>query len=88
VPQQLTRKCVVGIESDEERCRALVEDSIALVTALVPALGYEICSRVAKQALAEKRRVADIVLEEKLLTPEQMSRLFCPDAMTAPARFT
>jgi aspartate ammonia-lyase len=82
----LTTKCVVGIEADEERCRALVEDSIGLVTALVPALGYEVCSRVAKQALAQKRRVADIVLEEKLLTPEQIERLFRPEAMTAPIR--
>ncbi len=46
----LTHKCINGIEADEERCRALVEDSIGLVTALVPALGYETCSRVAKQA--------------------------------------
>ena len=68
------------------RCRALVEDSIGLVTALVPTLGYETCSRVAKQALAQNRKVADIVLEEKLLTQEQMSRLLRPDAMTAPAR--
>src|SRR5438132_217592 len=82
----LVRKCVVGIEADRERCRALVEDSIGLVTALVPALGYETCSRVAKQALAQKRKVADIVLEENLLTQEQMSRLLRPDAMTAPAR--
>jgi aspartate ammonia-lyase len=82
----LTNKCVVGIEADEERCRALVEDSIGLVTALVPTLGYEICSRVAKQALAQKRRVADIILEEKLLTPEQLERLFRPEAMTAPLR--
>ena len=51
----LTTKCVVGIEADRERCRALVEDSIGLVTALVPALGYETCSRVAKRALAQKR---------------------------------
>src|SRR3954447_18222372 len=84
----LTKKCVVGIEADRERCRALVEDSIGLVTALVPALGYETCSRVAKRALAEKRRVADIVLEEKLLTQEQMDRLFRPESMTSPARST
>src|SRR6202041_2162288 len=80
----LTRKCVVGIEADEERCRALAQDSIDLLTALVPALGYETCSRVPKQALAQKRRVADIVLEEELLTPEQSERLFRPQAMTAP----
>jgi len=82
----LTKKCVNGIEADRERCRALVDDSIGLVTALVPTLGYETCSRVAKLALAQKRRVADIVLEEKLLTPEQLERLFRPETMTAPAR--
>ena len=80
------QRAVRVLGTHRERCRALVEDSIGLVTALVPALGYETCSRVAKQALAQKRRVADIVLEEKLLTQEQMSRLFRPDAMTAPAR--
>lgn len=82
----LTRKCVNGIEVDQERCQALVDNSIGLVTALVPTLGYETCSRVAKLALAQNRRVADILLEEKLLTPEQLARLFRPDAMTAPAR--
>jgi len=82
----LTRKCVTGIEVDQERCQALLDNSIGLVTALVPTLGYETCSRVAKQALAQNRRVADILLEEKLLTPEQLSRLFRADAMTSPAR--
>ncbi|MGO4711799.1 aspartate ammonia-lyase [Bradyrhizobium sp. 2TAF24] len=82
----LTRKCVNGIEVDQERCQALLDNSIGLVTALVPTLGYETCSRVAKLALAQNRRVADILLEEKLLTPEQLSRLFRADAMTAPAR--
>jgi aspartate ammonia-lyase len=82
----LTRRCVLGIEADHDRCRTLVEDSIGLVTALGPALGYEASSRVAKRALAEKRRVADIVLEEKLLTPEQLDHLLRVEAMTAPSR--
>jgi aspartate ammonia-lyase len=82
----LTRRCVSGIEADRERCKALVEDSIGLVTALNPALGYEASSRVAKRALAEKRRVADIVLEEKLLSPEELERLLKIETMTAPSR--
>src|SRR4051794_14679225 len=82
----LTQRCVLGIEADQERCRSLVEDSIGLVTALGPALGYEASSRVAKRALAEKRRVADVVLEEKLLTPEQLEHLLRIEAMTAPSR--
>lgn len=82
----LTNRCVSGIEADRERCLALVEDSIGLVTALGPTLGYEASSRVAKRALAEKRKVADIVLEEGLLTREQLDRLLQIEAMTAPLR--
>ena len=55
------------------------------VTALVPALGYETCSRIAKQALAENRRVADIVLEEGLLDQGTIDLLLRAEAMTSPA---
>ena len=64
----------------------LVEDSIGLVTALVPALGYETCSRIAKQALAQKRRVADIVLEEGLLAEARLNELLRLETMTRPSR--
>jgi len=84
--ETLTTRCVNGIEADRERCRALVEDSIGLVTALGPTLGYEASSRVAKRALNERRKVADIVLEEGLLTREQLDELLKPEAMTAPSR--
>jgi len=77
---------VNGIEADRERCRALVEDSIGLVTALNPTLGYEASSRVAKRALSEKRKVADIVLEEGLLTRAQLDELLKLESMTAPSR--
>ena len=82
----LTTRCVNGIEADRERCLALVEDSIGLVTALGPTLGYETSTRIAKRALAEKRRVADIVLEEGLLTQLQLDDLLSIEAMTAPLR--
>lgn len=80
------RRCVSGIEADRERCRALVNDSIGLVTALVPVLVYETCSRIAKQALERKCKVSDIVLEEKLLSPEHMATIFRAEAMTMPLR--
>ena len=82
----LTTRCVHGIEADRERCVALVEDSIGLVTALGPALGYEVSSRVARRALAEKRKVADVVLEEGLLTRDQLEQLMRIEAMTVPLR--
>ena len=61
-------RCIRGITADRERCRSLAINSIGIVTALNPILGYEVCSRVAKTALETDRGVVDIVLEEKLLT--------------------
>ncbi|GAC1336914.1 MAG: aspartate ammonia-lyase [Beijerinckiaceae bacterium] len=82
----LTNRCIIGIEADRERCLDLVENSIGLITALGPSLGYEVSSHIARRALAEKRKVADIVLEEKLLTREQLEELLRIEAMTAPSR--
>jgi aspartate ammonia-lyase len=82
----LTRRCVVGIEADRERCLALVEDSIGLITALGPALGYETSSRIARRALDERRRVADLVLEEGLMSEAELKEALGLEAMTRPAR--
>lgn len=82
----LTLRCVEGIEADREHCLDLVENSVGLVTALGPTLGYEATSRIAKRALFERRRVADIVLEEQLLSREQLDLLLRIETMTAPSR--
>jgi aspartate ammonia-lyase len=82
----LTTRCITGIEADRERCMSLVENSIGLVTALGPTLGYEATSRVAKRALKENRRVGDIVLEESLLTQTELDELLRIEAMTGPSR--
>ncbi|MCV9999356.1 aspartate ammonia-lyase [Pararhizobium sp. YC-54] len=81
-----TTRCVSGIEADRDRCRALLDDSTALVTALGPALGYETSSRIAKRALAQGRRVADIVREEGLLSEERLETLLTAETMIAPLR--
>jgi aspartate ammonia-lyase len=84
----LTKRCIAGIEADQERCRRLVVESIGIVTALNPVLGYEACSRVAKRALQENRAVTEIVVEEGLLTAEQVEKLLTPETMTQPSRAT
>jgi aspartate ammonia-lyase len=82
----LTKRCVVGIEADQERCRRLAVESIGIVTALNPVLGYDACSRVAKRTLQENRAVTEIVVEEGLLTAEQVEKkLLTPEAMTQPS---
>jgi aspartate ammonia-lyase len=82
----LTSRCVNGIEADRERCLGLVENSIGLVTALGPVLGYEACSRIAGRALDEGRTIAEVVLEEGLLTETKLNELLRLEAMTRPSR--
>jgi aspartate ammonia-lyase len=82
----LTIRCIKGITANRQHCLDTVNNSIALVTALGPTLGYEASSHVAKRALSENRRVRDIVLEEGLLTMEVIDDLLCVEAMTRPSR--
>ncbi len=80
----LRERCIVGITANKERCREMVMNSIGLVTALVPTLGYEACSEIAKKALKTNGSVYDIVLEEGYLSKEDLDRLLSPEAMLQP----
>ena len=80
----LTRRCIQGITANRERCRYLVEHSIGLVTALNPYIGYENSTRIAKKALETNRSVAELVLEEGLLSREQLEDILKPERMTSP----
>ncbi|HEX8851313.1 MAG TPA: aspartate ammonia-lyase [Gemmatimonadaceae bacterium] len=80
----LRERCVVGITANPDRMRRFVEHSIGIVTALVPAIGYERATDIAKTALETGRGVYDIVMERGLLTREQLDRILNPEAMTAP----
>jgi aspartate ammonia-lyase len=80
----LTTRCIRGITANRERCRDMVEHSIGIVTALVPALGYERSSRLAKEALETGRPVRELALEKGWLSAEELDRLLSPEAMTRP----
>jgi aspartate ammonia-lyase len=80
----LREKCVEGITANPDRMRRFVEQSIGIVTALVPVIGYDNAADVAKRALASGQGVYDLVLELGLLTREQLDRILDPEAMTAP----
>jgi aspartate ammonia-lyase len=84
--ETLTRRCILGITANEEHCRRLVEQSVGLVTALNPVLGYETCTRLAKEAIDTNRGVYELVLERKLLTRAELDRLLAPETMLKPSR--
>ena len=80
----LATRCIAGIEANVERCRTMVENSIGLVTALNPVLGYERSAAVAKEALATGGSVYDLVLSKGWLTKDELDEMLKPENMTAP----
>ena len=77
----LRERCVDGITANPDRMRWFVEHSIGIVTALVPVIGYEQASDIARTALQSGRGVFDLVCERGLLTREELDRILDPDAM-------
>jgi aspartate ammonia-lyase len=67
-------------------CRAAVERSIGLVTALVPAIGYEAATELAREAEASGASVYELALSKKLLTRKRLEELLRPEAMVSPRR--
>lgn len=83
----LRAKCVDGITANVDRCRDLVYHSIGLVTALNPYLGYETSTRLAKMALETGKGVYDLVIEENLMSKEELDDVLKPENMIKPRKF-
>jgi aspartate ammonia-lyase len=79
----LRRNCVEGITANVEQCRRLVENSIGLVTALVPVIGYGRATEVAAEALASGKSLAD-VLRGRGLWNDQVAKSLAPERMANP----
>ncbi len=84
----LIHRCINGITANEDVCRAQVEHSIGLVTALNPVLGYETSSEIAKEALETGRGVYELVLERNLLSKEELDEMLKPENMIKPHKLT
>lgn len=77
----LRKNCIDGITVNKERCYNMVINSIGIVTALNPYIGYKNSTKVAKEALASGRSVYDIVLEQGLMSKEKLDEALNPAAM-------
>jgi len=80
----LAERCVRGITANRERLRAMVENSIGIVTALNPYIGYANASAVAAEAHATGGSVYRIVLERGLMSREELDRVMRPEELTRP----
>ncbi len=76
-----TRKCIVGIQANEEKCKEHVLNSTAIITALIPVLGYEKCSEIAEKAKNESTSIKEVILKENLLSKEEFESLISPEAV-------
>src|SRR5437899_3168540 len=80
----LAERCIKGITANRERLRSMVENSIGVVTALNPYIGYANATEVAQEALTSGRSVYELVLEKKLLSKEKLDEILHPDVLTQP----
>ena len=83
----LVEECVLDITVNKERCYEMVKNSIGIVTALNPYIGYKTCTKVAKEALETNRSVYDIVLEQGLMTQEKLDEALNPKNMLISHKF-
>jgi fumarate hydratase, class II len=74
-------KCVTGIVADRERCRSLIDLSLALVTPLALEIGYDKAAEIAHQAYEEKKTVREIVIAEGILSEDEADAILKPDNM-------
>lgn len=82
--QTLVDNCIVGITANEERCRYLVENSVGIITAICPHLGYQKAADIAKKAIKTGESVRSLILKEKLMDEDELNRILDPIHMTEP----
>ncbi|MFZ1456306.1 MAG: aspartate ammonia-lyase [Saprospiraceae bacterium] len=83
----LRDKCINGITANKEVCLEMVRNSIGIVTALNPYIGYKNSTKIAKEALESGKSVYNLVLEYDLLSKEKLDEILNPDHMLKPHKF-
>ena len=80
----LVDNCIVGITANAEHCRWLVENSVGIITAICPYVGYEKAAEIAKEALRTNQPVRKLILEKGIMDEEHLNNILDPYHMTEP----
>jgi fumarate hydratase class II len=80
----LADRCVSGITANVERCREMIEKSLAMCTALAPEIGYDAAAAIAKESYETGKTVREIAMEKQILPPQRLDELLDPMRMTMP----
>jgi fumarate hydratase class II len=78
-------RCVEGLEADRQRCREMIERSLAMCTSLAPVIGYDRAAAIAKEAYETGRTVREVALERQILPEAELDRVLDPASMTHPS---
>lgn len=76
--------CVSGITANEDRCRYLVENSVGIITAICPHVGYQKAAEIAKEAIKTGKPVRGLILQDGALTEEELQKILDPMNLTEP----
>lgn len=79
--ETLVDNCISGITANEERCNALVEGSVGIITTICPIVGYQIAADIAKTAIKTGKSVRELLREKNILTEEQLNKILDPHSM-------
>lgn len=82
----LRTRCVDGITANEEKCRSYVHNSIGVVTALNPVIGYKNSTKIAKEAMETGKSVYELVLEHDILDKKDLDTILSPENMIKPVK--
>ena len=82
--QTFIDNCVLGITANETRCRYLVENSVGIITAICPHVGYQKAADIAKKALKTGESVRNLILQEGIMSEEDLEGILDPVHMTEP----
>jgi len=82
--ENFTIRCIQGIRADEARIRAMIEQSLAMCTALAPVIGYDAAAKIAKEAYRTGKTVREIARARKVLPESRLAELLDPWSMTMP----
>lgn len=84
VLQSFGRYCIEGIKVNIESCKNYVDSSIGIITALNPHIGYNVATKVAKEALETGLSVRDLIIRNKILSEDAIDRILDPFEKTKP----
>jgi fumarate hydratase class II len=75
----LAKKCIIGITANMDQCENNIKSSLAIVTSLVPHIGYDRAAEIAKKAFAQGKTIETVALEEKILPEQELKKVLFKD---------